>query len=131
MHFNASDVFYDLGCGDGRTLFKAIQRGCPRAVGVEIDPTLVVDLRLKVEAAGLTERISVIEASMLDIDFSEITVLFLYLLPKAQLKLEDRLAAAFTTGRLRLILCNTFEVKALRVPKEFDASTLFHYYLRP
>jgi hypothetical protein len=98
---------------------------------VEIDPTLVVDLRLKVEAAGLTERISVIEASMLDIDFSEMTVLFLYLLPKAQLKLEDRLEAAFTTGRLRLILCNTFEVKALRVPKEFDASILFHYYLRP
>mmetsp|Transcript_32586 Transcript_32586/g.56477 ORF Transcript_32586/g.56477 Transcript_32586/m.56477 type:complete len:180 (-) Transcript_32586:2240-2779(-) len=128
VQFNESDVFYDLGCGDGRTLFKAISLGCPRAVGVDIDPTLCEALRQKIEEEGLSDRISVIQGSMLDIDFSQMTVLWLYLLPKAQVMLQEPLQAAFDTGRLRKILCNTFELKGMSVHKEYDSSLCFYFY---
>jgi SAM-dependent methyltransferase len=131
VHFNASDVFYDLGCGDGRTLFKAVEQGCPRAVGVDLSPTLVAELKQKVEEAGLTDRITVIQGSMLEVDLSQMTVLFLYLLPQAQALLEQPIETAFDSGSLRFVMCNTFELKQSAAARDFDSTISFYFYERP
>jgi len=47
------DVLYDLGCGDGRILFTAVEEfGIPRAVGFELNPRMVESTRLKIEDQG-------------------------------------------------------------------------------
>ena len=34
---SSSDVVYDLGSGDGRLLFAALERGAGKCIGIEID----------------------------------------------------------------------------------------------
>ena len=42
ININANDIFYDLGCGDGRWLCRATQLFKCKSIGLEID-----DIRLK------------------------------------------------------------------------------------
>ncbi len=58
---SAEDLVLDLGCGDGRVLIAAAQRYRCRARGIEIDPALVSEARSAVAAAGLEDRIEIVE----------------------------------------------------------------------
>ena len=44
---SASDTVYDLGSGDGRLLFAAMEKGAGRAVGVELNPEHINTARAK------------------------------------------------------------------------------------
>ena len=81
MALGACDVFYDLGCGDGRLVEAAAQLGC-RAVGVEMNPGLAAAARRR-----LGDRAQVIEGAIQSIDLSDATTAFMFL-PK---HLSDRL----------------------------------------
>jgi outer membrane protein assembly factor BamB len=89
------DVVYDLGSGDGRIVIAAAKKyGC-RAVGLEIDRDLVKLSQERVKEAKLEKLVSIKDADLFDTDFSDATVIAVYLpsnllqhlLPKfAQLK---------------------------------------------
>ena len=81
------DVVYDVGCGDGRVLihFARTSRGsAPLAkfVGVEIDETRAEEARRNVAAAGLASAIKIVCKNALSVDYSEASVIFLYLIPR-------------------------------------------------
>ena len=87
----ANDVVYDLGCGDGRILIAAAKRfGC-RAVGVDIDPLRIQESRDNAKRAHVTDRVQFFCQSFFDTDFSDATVVFLYLLPAINCRLRPRL----------------------------------------
>jgi predicted RNA methylase len=80
----SSFTFVDLGCGKGRTLLLAAERGFGRVIGVEFDPELAAAARRNIAAyelaapsrAGLIE---VVEADAACYDFPvEPTVVFLF-----------------------------------------------------
>ena len=75
------DVLYDLGCGDGRVMIEACKRySSIRCVGVEYDSDLCEKAVKKVAEHGYQDRISVVHANVLDIDFiKESTCIFVYL----------------------------------------------------
>lgn len=51
LDLKPSDILYDLGCGDGRVLIRAVQKyGC-QGVGIEIDPKVAEYARQKVREA--------------------------------------------------------------------------------
>ncbi|MCW3991317.1 MAG: hypothetical protein NWE79_01295, partial [Candidatus Bathyarchaeota archaeon] len=53
------DVVYDLGCGDGRILFTAVEEfEVMSAVGIDINSSICKPIMLKVEKRGLGDRIS-------------------------------------------------------------------------
>jgi SAM-dependent methyltransferase len=93
------DVVYDLGCGDGAFIVAAGKLGA-RAVGVDIDPQRVKEARANVEAAGLTDRVTVIHGDIFDprLNISEATVVTLYLLPALNAKLAPRLKSELKPG---------------------------------
>lgn len=71
------DVIYDLGCGRGRSVFWLnASYGC-RAVGVDLNPTFVVQARLISKMAGL-KGAEFIQANLMDVDYGEATVIYLY-----------------------------------------------------
>jgi precorrin-6B methylase 2 len=84
------DFVVDLGSGDGRVVIGAAKRGA-RALGVEYESDMVALARRKAAAAGVTERAQFVQGDMFEADFSQATVLALFLLP-ANLK---RLAPKF------------------------------------
>src|SRR2546421_9385112 len=75
-----TDFVVDLGSGDGRLGIAAAERGA-RALGVEYDADMVALARRNAAAAGVTERAAFVQGDMFDADFSQASVLALFLLP--------------------------------------------------
>lgn len=79
------DVVYDLGCGDGRFMERALLAGAGRCVGVEYDAAVMRRAEARVAALPeeLRRRVSLRLGAVQDVDFSaDATVVFVYLLPK-------------------------------------------------
>ena len=66
-----SDVVYDLGSGDGRLLFAALERGAGRAVGVDLDPERIRVAREIARSKGLESKVTFIEADLMDVSLAD------------------------------------------------------------
>jgi SAM-dependent methyltransferase len=82
-----SDYVIDLGSGDGRIVIAAAKRGA-RAVGYEFNPDMVELSRTRAAAEGVSDRASFVKADIFASDFSQATVITMYLLPQLNLKLR-------------------------------------------
>ena len=94
----ASDVVYDLGCGDGRIVITAARRFGARGVGVDIDPQRIAEANANAEREGVQHLVTFIEQDAMTVDLSEATVVTLYLLSSSNLKLRPRLTAQLPRG---------------------------------
>ncbi|HET9252015.1 MAG TPA: methyltransferase domain-containing protein [Candidatus Eisenbacteria bacterium] len=93
------DVLYDLGSGDGRIVIAAAQSyGVKRGVGIDIDPKRITEANQNAKKAGVTDRVSFRNEDLFEVDFSEATVVTLYLLPELNLKLRPKLWEALEPG---------------------------------
>jgi SAM-dependent methyltransferase len=88
-----SDVVYDLGCGDGRIPVTAAQRFGARGVGIDIDPVRIGEANENAKAAGVADKVTFLNQDLFTSDFSEATVVTLYLLPSLNEKLMPKLKA--------------------------------------
>lgn len=87
-----SDVLYDLGCGDGRFVVTVAKKYGVRAVGMDINPLRVAQSRRNARSNGVTNLVSFVRADIFEADFSEATVITLYLLPELNVRLMPKLA---------------------------------------
>lgn len=85
------DVLYDLGSGDGRIPITAALRFGTRGVGIDIDAALVREANENARNANVEDKVKFIEGDIFELDFSEATVIMLYLSPDLNLKLRPRL----------------------------------------
>jgi len=92
------DVLYDLGSGDGRIPIAAAKKFKVRAVGVDIDPARVAEARANAKAAGVVDEVSFRQADLFKTDFSDATVVTLYLLDSLNLKLRPKLLSELKPG---------------------------------
>ena len=93
-----SDMVYDLGCGDGRIVVTAARRyGC-RGVGIDIDPQRIAEARANAREAGVTRLVDFRVADLFQSDFSQATVVTLYLLPEINLRLRPQLWRQLRVG---------------------------------
>jgi len=84
------DVVYDLGSGDGRMVIAAAKRGA-LAVGVEFNPELVAFSERRARSEGVTGKARFVQGDIFETDFSDATVVTLYLLPTLNLRLRPAL----------------------------------------
>jgi SAM-dependent methyltransferase len=101
------DFVVDLGSGDGRNVIAAARRGA-RALGVEYNPDMVELSKRNAAQAGVAEKASFVQGDMYAAEFSQATVLALFLLPDNLLKLRDKFAALKPGTR---IVANTFGIE--------------------
>jgi len=92
------DRVYDLGSGDGRIVIAAAAAHGAHAVGIELQPELITLSNENAEAAGVTERVEFVEGDLFETDFSEATVVMLYLQPKVNRRLAPLLLEQLPTG---------------------------------
>jgi SAM-dependent methyltransferase len=83
VSLSVSDVVYDLGSGDGRLLFAALANGAGKAVGVELNAELVRESTEAARSKGLKNRVTFLEADVMDVKLAEASVVFCYLSVKA------------------------------------------------
>ena len=94
----ADELVVDLGCGDGRVLVEAVRQfGC-RGRGVENDPALVAAARRRVDQAGLAGQIEIIEDDAGAAAVDDADVVFLFLPPRAVVRLLDELPSRLRAG---------------------------------
>lgn len=102
----AQDYLIDLGSGDGRTVIAAAKRGA-RALGIEYNPDLVEFAKRNAAKAGVSDRTDFIKADIFESDFSQATVIALFLLPELNLKLRPQILKLKPGTR---IVSNTFQM---------------------
>jgi len=75
----AEDVVYDLGSGDGRIVITAAKKYGARGIGIELDPELIKKANRNAQKAGVSDRVTFVQADLFKTDFSDATVVTLYL----------------------------------------------------
>lgn len=93
-----NDLIYDLGSGDGRIVITAATRYGARGIGVDIDPERIADARANAETAGVSDRVKFVEGDLFEMDFSDATVVTLYLLNSLNRKLRPKLIEELEPG---------------------------------
>jgi SAM-dependent methyltransferase len=111
----ARDFVVDLGSGDGRTVIAAAKRGA-KAVGFEYNPDLVVLSRKLAQQTGVAGKATFIQGDMYEADFSDATVLALFLLPSNLEKLKDKILALKPGSR---VVLNSFRIFGWEPDEQF------------
>ena len=99
-----ADIHMDLGSGDGRTVITAAKRGA-RSTGIEYNPDMVELSKANAAKAGVTGKATFVKADLFETDFSQATVITLFLLPDINLKLRPKILDLKPGTR---IVSNTF-----------------------
>ncbi len=91
------DVIYDLGSGDAQALIAAAKLGA-KGVGVEIDISRVLISKILISLNGVSDRIDVRRKNFFDVDLSNATVIFAYLVPKTLARLKPKFLKELKSG---------------------------------
>jgi phospholipid N-methyltransferase len=100
----AQDFVIDLGSGDGRTVITAAKRGA-RAQGIEYNPDMVALSQRNAAAEGMSARATFAKADLFESDFSQASVITMFLLPEINLRLRPKILDLKPGTR---IVSNTF-----------------------
>src|SRR5206468_3913332 len=84
------DYVIDLGSGDGRTVITAAKRGV-KALGIEYNPDMVELSKRNAAKEGVSNRASFTKADLFESDFSQATVITMFLLPDINIKLRPKI----------------------------------------
>ena len=86
----SADYVIDLGAGDGRIVIAAAKRGAT-ALGIEYNLDMVELSRRIAIQEGVTEKATFEKADIFENDFSQATVLTMFLLPELNLELRPKI----------------------------------------
>jgi phospholipid N-methyltransferase len=91
------DFVMDLGAGDGKIAIAAAKKFGARAIGIEYNPDMVKHANANAEAAGVAGngagKANIRHGDIFQTDFSQASVITLYLLPALNIKLRPQLLA--------------------------------------
>src|SRR5687768_8562054 len=98
------DYLTDLGSGDGRTVITAAKRSV-KALGIEYNPDMVELSKRNEAKEGVSDRESFMKADLFETDFSQATVITMFLLPDINIRLRPKILDLKPVTR---IVSNTF-----------------------
>ncbi len=101
------DVLFDLGAGDGVIAIHAAKSRGMQAVGIEYNPQLAEHARQNVRRAGVADRVKIVTGDIFMEDFSQASIVTMYLLPELNQQLRPTLLAMKPGTR---IVSNSFDM---------------------
>ncbi|MEK7527924.1 MAG: class I SAM-dependent methyltransferase [Patescibacteria group bacterium] len=120
----SQDTLIDLGSGDGRILLAAARLGTV-AIGYEINPFLVWRSRRRIYQAKLDKLATVRWKSFWQADFSQATIVTVYLLPHLMNRLQ-RLLKKEVNHPIRLVT-NDYPFRELTPAKHYRQIYLYYF----
>jgi SAM-dependent methyltransferase len=103
----SKDYVIDLGSGDGRTVITAAKRGA-KALGIEYNPEMVELSKRNAAKEGVTDKATFMKADLFESDFSQATVITMFLLPSINIKLRPKILDLKPGTR---IVANSFDME--------------------
>ena len=101
------DYLIDLGSGDGRIVIAAARRGAV-GHGVDLDPLRNEEARRNALEAGVSDRVVFLEEDLFETDFTQATVVTMFLLSSVNLRLRPELLSRLRPGTR--VLSHTFDM---------------------
>jgi len=92
------DTVFDLGCGDGRVVITAAKKFGARGVGIDIDKDRISESKRNARDAGVSSLVRFEQGDIQNADVSTATVVALYLVSSANLKLRPLLTKQLQPG---------------------------------
>jgi SAM-dependent methyltransferase len=86
-----NDFVIDLGSGDGRIAIAAAKKFNARAMGIEYNPEMVELSTRNASKEGVAGKAKFAKADIFETDFTQATVVTMYLLPGLNIKLRPKL----------------------------------------
>jgi ribosomal protein L11 methylase PrmA len=128
---SCEDVVYDLGSGDGRLVFTALEKGAGKAVGIELNEARADESRELSRRRGLGDRATFIHADIMDVDLSKATVVVCYLYSTASAALKPKFEAELRPGTR--VVMESFPVHGWKPIEEthLPARTFYLYRMPP
>lgn len=123
-----SDLVYDLGAGDGAIAIAAAKDFGARAIGIEYNPKLAALAQRNAERAGVADKVKIISGDLFKEDFSNASVVTLYLLPELNLQLRPILLKMKPGTR---IVSNTFDMVDWEPDVEIDQPGKAFFWIVP
>ncbi|APR52657.1 class I SAM-dependent methyltransferase [Sphingomonas koreensis] len=120
------DVLYDLGSGDGRIPIAAVKRARVKATGIDIDPQRIAEANANAKAQGVEGKVTFRQADLFASDFSDASVVTLYLLDTLNEKLRPKLLAELKPGTR--IVSHAFRMGAWEPDKTQDVNGRTIYF---
>lgn len=123
---DSDDVVYDIGCGDGRIVVMAAEKYGARGVGIDIDPLRIDEARKNAKSANVEHLLRFYLGDATTMNFSDATVIALYLLPESNALLrplfDEQLepGVAVVTHNYRIPGWEDKEVGTFYVKDEWD-----------
>lgn len=114
----------DVGSGDGRVLFAAAKEGA-RAIGIEINPYLVLFTGIKAALGPYKGRVTAIWKNLWKADLSRADIVFVYLIPWRMEELAGKLKRELKPGSL--VITNSFIFPGWKRIREDAAHHVFAY----
>src|SRR5260370_4573745 len=119
----AGDLVADLGSGDGRIVIAAARKYGARGLGIELDAALAAASRKNAAAAGVADRVNIVQGDVLTADFSQASVVMVYLLPNLMSQLQPRFVSELKPGTR--IVSHSFRMTGWR-PDRADNIRIAH-----
>ncbi len=124
------DVVYDLGCGDGRIVIMAAQKFGARGVGIDLDPRRIMDATDNAKAAGVTRRVTFRVGDVFTEDFSDATVVTLYMLPHVNEQLMPKIKALKPGTRVVTHAFTFGDAWPYEKKQDVDGKTIYFWTVR-
>ncbi len=115
-----NDIVYDLGSGDGTALIVAAKEFEAKGVGIEIDPLRAFISSMLLRSSGVSDKVQIIKKNFFDVNISDASVVFAYLVPKALGRLKPKLLKELNPGTLLVSYRYKISLPLVRYDKKND-----------
>jgi predicted RNA methylase len=110
-----SEILFDMGAGDGRTVIMAAKSFGARGVGIELREDLAKKALASVNENNLNDRVTIVNSDMFTVNLSNADVVFLYLTTSANDKLRPKLETDLKKGTR--VVSHDYEIIGWRADK--------------
>lgn len=121
---NKGDIVYDLGCGDSTALIIAAKEFGAKGVGIEIDPLRFFISSMLLHSNRLSDKVEIVRRNFFDVNISDATVVFVYLVPRVLKKLKPKFLKELKPGTL--IVSYKYEI-SLSLVRHNKANDIYLY----
>lgn len=95
---NERDTIYDLGCGDGRIVIAAAKDHGAKGVGIDLNPKRIDEANANAKKEGVEGRVAFKLGDIFKEDYSDATVVALYLPADLNIRLRPQLWRQLKVG---------------------------------
>lgn len=120
-NLDEKDVLYDLGCGDGRIVITAAAKYGTRGIGIDIDPIRIEESQVNAKTSQVEDLVEFRLGDATTMDFSDATVVTLYLLTESNELLRPLLEKQLKPGTY--VLSHNYHIPGWE-DKEIDYTSL-------